>query len=49
MKEYYWDATLIETGEVVGGGCFAESEDEARKQLESYGYYKDIKLEEVQK
>lgn len=47
MKQYYWDAKLIETGEEVGGSCFASNEEEAIKKLKSYGYYTDITLKEV--
>lgn len=46
MKSYYWDATDIETGERVGGACFAPSEEAAVEQLESYGLYCEIEVSE---
>lgn len=42
MNIYYWDAADIETGERVGGACFAPSEEAAVEQLESYGLYCEI-------
>ena len=46
MNSYYWDATDIETGERVGGVCFAPSEEAAVEQLESYGLYCEIMVYE---
>ncbi len=47
MKEYYWDAKLIDSAEAVGGCIFAVNEADAVKQLESYNYYTDIRLTEI--
>lgn len=47
MKEYYWGAKLIKNGEPAGGCIFARDKADAIMQLESYGYYADIQLEEV--
>ena len=46
MNSYYWDAIDIETGERVGGACFAPSEEAAVEQLESYGLYSEITVSE---
>lgn len=46
MNNYYWDAIYIETGEHVGGACFAPSAEAAIEQLESYGLYRDIVVTE---
>lgn len=47
MKEFYWDAKLIDSRENVGGCIFAINENEAIKQLQNYGFYTDIILKEI--